>query len=149
MSSTSRISTHRSRTACCRPRRCCSQYFPAGQTEDPDHEDQGCSLDPDDEIPIDIELLFRPYAFPQYHDQLTDREGRPWRFGGPWRWHCQDEGAGREPQWPLTLTDRSGEPDPTDASAIYQATETGSHATEAARWSLLTGATPPPRAITH
>lgn len=123
--------------------------LPAGQTEDPDDEDQGCSLDPDDDIPIDIELLFRPYAFLEYDDQLTDRQGCSWRFDGPWRWQCEDQGAGPAPKWPLTLTGRNGELDPADACAIYQATNTGSHATEIARWSRLTDAAPPPHAVTH
>lgn len=121
--------------------------LPAGQTEEPGYEDQGSSINPDDDIPIDIELLFRPYAFLEYDDQLTDREGRSWRFDGPWRWHCEDDGAAPAPEWPLTLTDRYGELDLADASAIHEATETGSHATEVARWSRLTDATPPSHVI--
>ena len=115
----------------------------------PDQEDQGCSLDPDDDIPLDIELLFRPYAFLQHDDQLTDRQGRSWRFEGPWRWHWEDEGAGPAPEWPLTLTDRNGELDPAGACAIYEATATGSHATEVARWSRLIDAAPPSQPATN
>ena len=117
--------------------------LPSGQAEDLEHEDQACSLDPDDDIPIDIELLFRPYAFLEYGDQLTDAEERSWRFDGPWRWRSEDKGAGWSPAWPLTLTDRNGELDLADASAIYEATETGLHAREVARWTRLTDAVAP------
>ena len=123
--------------------------LPAGQTEEPDHDDQGCSFDPDDDIPTVIELLYRPYAFLQYDDRLTDRNGRCWRFKGPWRWHCDDEDAGSAPEWPLTLTDRNGELDLADASAIYEATETGSHADVIAQWRRLTNATPPSHLATR
>jgi hypothetical protein len=47
------------------------------------------------------------------------------------------------PVWPLELTDRRAGFDSADASAVYDATEIGSHAAELASWTHLSGTTPP------
>jgi hypothetical protein len=71
----------------------------AGQAGDPEHEDQGCSIDPDDDIPTDIELLFRPYAFLRLGDEVTDSDGQSWHFDGPWGWEHLGDGDGEAARW--------------------------------------------------
>ena len=114
----------------------------AGQTEDLLDEDQGCTIDPDDDIPTDINLLFRPYDFLRLGDEVTDSMGRSWRFDGPWLWKLPGSEAAT-PVWPLELTSRLEGLDAVDISAVRDATATRSHSAEAARWSWLANATPP------
>lgn len=114
----------------------------AGRSEDPADDDQGCTIDPDDDIPTDINLLFRPYDFLRLGDEVLDGLGRSWRFDDPWRWQPPGGGA-VTPAWPLGLTARLGGFDVQDAAAVRDATVTGSHSAEAARWSRLANATPP------
>ncbi|KAB2364904.1 hypothetical protein [Actinomadura montaniterrae] len=116
-----------------------------GESENPDAEFQGYSIDPDDDQPIAIDLVFRPYAFLCPDDELADAAGRAWRFIAPWDWRPFDGGAGT-PVWPLTLLYRDGaEPTSTSLNAVTKATSTGSHAEQLARWRRLTGARPPER----
>jgi hypothetical protein len=114
----------------------------AGQSEDPEHEDQGCSIDPDDDIPTSIDLLLRPYDFLHLGDEVTDRNGHSWRFHGPWHWTQLDDGDATTPTWPLTLTARLEGFDEADMSAVHDATESGSHSDIVARWSWLADASP-------
>lgn len=37
-------------------------------------------------MPVHLALIFRPYSFLEIGDEVADREGRAWRFGGPWDW---------------------------------------------------------------
>ncbi|WP_326815971.1 hypothetical protein [Streptomyces sp. NBC_01763] len=114
----------------------------AGQTEVPEHEDQGCTLDPDDDVPTSIDLLFRPYDFLHLGDEVIDTNDCSWRFRGPWHWERLADGTAAMPAWPLTLTARLEGFDEADMSAVYDATESGSHSGEVARWSWLADATP-------
>ncbi|WP_091664699.1 hypothetical protein [Micromonospora auratinigra] len=118
--------------------------LPAGRSQDPMREEQGYEIDPDDDIPIRIELVFRPYAFLQSGDELVDRNERAWSFHGPWDWYAFDGGAPGTPAWPLTLLARDGTADPDAAAVIGRATADGSHAQELDRWKALTGAEPAP-----
>ncbi|BEK90067.1 hypothetical protein KP696_24970 [Nocardia seriolae] len=122
-----------------RPRRQIG-YLRAGQALDPGLEDQGASFDPDDGIPRRIELRFRPYAFLEPGDEVADARARVWRFEPPWDWHPFDGGAGDAPTWPLTLLTRNGDSDD-DAAAVdvAEATQTGSHREELARWATEAG----------
>jgi hypothetical protein len=116
-----------------------------GESEDPDAEFQGYPLDPDDDQPITLDLVFRPYAFLRTDDELADAAGRAWRFIAPWDWRPFDGGTGT-PAWPLTLLYRdSAEPTTASIDAVATATSTGSHADQLAQWQRLTGAHPPER----
>ncbi len=105
-----------------------------GESEDPDREEQGHGLDPDDDIPLSIDLVFRPYAFLEVLDDVVDCNGRAWRFDGPWNWHAYD-GQGGLPAWPLALlADGSGSAEPGRSAEVAAQTEKGSHETELGRW---------------
>ena len=54
----------------------------AGEPPDPRAEFQGTSVEPDDGIPLTLELVFRPYAFLEPGDDVVDADGRAWRFDG-------------------------------------------------------------------
>ncbi|MFF5079974.1 hypothetical protein ACFY36_23220 [Actinoplanes sp. NPDC000266] len=95
-----------------------------GVAEDPEILDQGYGFDPDDGIPLNIRLVFRPYAFLEPGDDVADAAGRAWRFDSPRDWHPYD-GRGGTPAWPLSLLAGDGE-------AVAGATSTGSHAAEIA-----------------
>ncbi|XVU24573.1 hypothetical protein ACQPZJ_46385 [Actinoplanes sp. CA-054009] len=95
-----------------------------GVAEDPEAPEQGYGFDPDDGIPRDIRLVFRPYAFLEPGDDVADAAGRAWRFDSPRDWRSYD-GRGGTPVWPLTLLTGDGE-------AVASATATGSHAEEIA-----------------
>ncbi|MER7755787.1 hypothetical protein [Kitasatospora sp. NPDC097643] len=119
--------------------------LPYGESQHPELEYQGEGLNPGDGIPVAYELLFRPHAWLVEGDEVADAAGRAWRFDGPWRWYPFDGVAEEPPSWPLTLLTRDGrEPTPAQAEAVARATAAGDHAGESARWSELTGATPPP-----
>ncbi|OIJ68046.1 hypothetical protein WN71_009595 [Streptomyces mangrovisoli] len=113
---------------------CYLELLPQGEAHDPELEDQGTTLDPAGEEPISIELVFRPYAFLEEGDEVVDRDGRAWRFDGPWDWHPYDGAEPASPTWPLTLLTRDGEPTPQAVAATDLATESGSHAAERDRW---------------
>ena len=100
----------------------------AGEPPDPAAEFQGTSIEPDDGIPLTLELVFRPYAFLEAGDDVADSDGRVWRFDGPWNWTAYDGAAGT-PTWPLTLL--TGNADP---ATVTSATLTGSHECEVRRW---------------
>jgi hypothetical protein len=101
---------------------------------------------------VRVELLLRPYAFLEDLDVVADREGRRWEFFRPYWWAELDRYDQREglpealpgPVWPLVLLGRRGgvEPTPAEAEAVAQATASGSHGEEVARWSGLTQAEP-------
>ncbi|MGW7424878.1 hypothetical protein ACWGJB_33420 [Streptomyces sp. NPDC054813] len=115
-----------------------------GHSHDPEREEQGHEIDPDDDIPITLDLVFRPYACLTPGDEVADAAGRAWSFDTPWDWHPFDGATPDEPRWPLTLLTRDGHPaDPYPAAAVTDATKTGSHHEELARWSELAQATPP------
>jgi hypothetical protein len=114
----------------------------AGQSHDPDREEQGYEIDPEDDIPIAFDLLFRPYACLVAGDEVADAAGRAWRFDAPWDWHPFDGGEPQEPIWPLTLLTRGGCADAAAATAVADATKTGSHQQELARWVDLAQASP-------
>jgi hypothetical protein len=114
----------------------------AGQSQDPTLEEQGYELDPDDDIPMRIDLVFRPYSFLLTGDELVDHHERAWRFDGPWDWYAFDRGKPGIPAWPLTLLTRSGAVDPHAAAVISLATNEGSHQQELARWKALAKAEP-------
>jgi hypothetical protein len=86
------------------------------------------TIDPDDDIPFVLELVFRPYAFLRLGDDVADADGRAWRFDGPWTWFAYD-GVDGVPAWPLTLL--AGD---TAAEAVSAATASGSHESETTRW---------------
>ncbi|MFD3583430.1 hypothetical protein [Streptomyces sp. NPDC058683] len=114
-----------------------------GHSHDPEREEQGFEIDPDDDIPITLDLVFRPYACLTPGDEVADAAGRAWRFGTPWDWYPFDGAAPDEPHWPLTLLTREGHPaDPDPAATVTDATKTGSHHEELTRWSKLAQATP-------
>jgi hypothetical protein len=110
-----------------------------GQTFDPDLEDQGCVMHPGGHEPMELELLFRPYAFLAIGDEVVDAEGESWRFEHPWSWHCSSGRSGI-PAWPLTLLARAGKP--VAGNGAVPETLSGSHEAEEARWRDLTGAEP-------
>lgn len=121
------------------------ELLPQGETHDPDFEDQAFTVDPAGAEPIRLELLFRPYAFLDPGDELTDRDGRAWRFDAPWEWQPLDGGRPGAPSWPLALRSRRADgPTADGASAVARATAVGSHAGELARWTELTRAKPVP-----
>ncbi|WP_433615933.1 hypothetical protein ACQP2P_13180 [Dactylosporangium sp. CA-139114] len=125
-----------------RPRRLLNLLH-KGVSVDLDSDDQGCSIDPDGDIPLSIELFFRPYAFLNLGDDLVDAAGRAWRFDGPWIWHPYD-GLGGVPAWPLTLLHRVGlELLPEHRVEIAAATATGSHSNKIDQWSICAEAAPP------
>ncbi|WP_225834405.1 hypothetical protein [Streptomyces sp. NK08204] len=113
-----------------------------GETHDPELEDQGYAFDPAGGEPIRIVPLFRPYAFLEPGDEVTDRDGRLWRFDAAWDWHPFDEAQPSAPAWPLALLFRKGEPTPEEAAAVARATAVGSHAEELERWTERTLARP-------
>lgn len=115
----------------------------AGQSEDAALEEQGFGINPDDEIPYDLRLLFRPYAFLESGDEVADANHRAWRFDGPWHWRPFDGDHSSEPLWPLTLLTRDGEPNPDAAEQVATLTSTGSHRDDQARWRQLAKAVPP------
>ncbi|MCY1145303.1 hypothetical protein OWR29_45505 [Actinoplanes sp. Pm04-4] len=99
--------------------------LPRGVPVDPDAIEQGNGINPDDDIPMAFDLVFRPYSFLRLGDDVVDRDGRAWRFDGPWDWHAYDERSGI-PAWPLQLM--------ADGGGLVPATATGSHQSEIARW---------------
>ncbi len=107
------------------------QQFEPGATD---------SFDPDDGIPRRIELRFRPYAFLEPGDEVADAQARVWRFETAWDLRPFDGRAGAAPAWPLMLLTRHGDGDD-DAAAVdvVEATQTGSHHEELARWAELAG----------
>ncbi|WP_255305822.1 hypothetical protein [Streptomyces sp. Wb2n-11] len=127
-----------------RPRRETVVLF-AGRSYDSRLEEQGGSLDPDDDIPVTFGLVLRPYAFLEPGDEIADAAGRARRFDGPWDWHPFDGAEPREPLRPLTLLTREGRVDAaaTEAgAAVAETTKTGSHQEERACWSALAQARP-------
>ncbi|MFI7081611.1 hypothetical protein ACIBO1_30375 [Micromonospora sp. NPDC049903] len=68
-----------------------------GQSYDPTCDEQGYEIDPDDDIPIRLDLVFRPYPFLDIGDELADSDGRAWRFDGPWDWYAFDARTQAEP----------------------------------------------------
>ena len=116
-----------------------------GETHDPEFEDQGYALDPAGGEPIRIRLLFRPYAFLEPGDEVTDQDGRVWRFDAAWDWHPFDGALPGTPAWPLALLSRNGEPPPEAAAAVARAPAPGSPAEEQAPWPALTRARPATR----
>ncbi|MFI7500782.1 hypothetical protein ACIBVL_20210 [Streptomyces sp. NPDC049687] len=128
-----------------RPRRLVV-VLPAGHSFDPHLEEQGESFDPDDDIPLAFDPVFRPYAFLEPGDEVADDAGRAWRFDGPWDWHPFDDAEPHEPAWPLTLLTRharlAGTPGEAEA-VVAHATSTGSHQEECARWRAVSRASPP------
>ena len=117
--------------------------------EYPDHTHLngiGFELHPHDDIPVTLDLVFRPYAFLQPGDEVADAAGRAWRFDGPWDWYAFDDGSLRGiPRWPLTLLTREGTACGAEAStAVSGATVTGSHPETLARWTGLTDASVTP-----
>lgn len=115
-----------------------------GQSQDPNSDvDHGYSFDPDDDIPTDITLIFRPYAFLEIGDDIVDAQARAWRFDGPWTWQAYDGVVSRAPAWPLALLNDTGSGSSRATEAVAAATRHGSHETELARWRDLTKAEPP------
>lgn len=116
-----------------------------GQAHEPGMESEDTGFDPDDDVPLSFEVLFRPYAWLEIGDELADAAGRVWRFDTPWHWHAFDGERHRTPAWPLTLLTRGGRFDPDEAAAalVARATGSGSPAAELARWQGLTRANPP------
>ncbi|MVU76493.1 hypothetical protein GPX89_04455 [Nocardia sp. ET3-3] len=103
-------------------------------------EEQRLPFDPEDGIPRTLEVRFRPYAFLEPGDQVADARARVWRFESAWEWEPFDGATGAEPAWPLMLLTRHGDSDD-DAAAVdvAEATRTGSHHEELARWAALAG----------
>ncbi|MFG2721070.1 hypothetical protein ACGFW5_22650 [Streptomyces sp. NPDC048416] len=116
--------------------------LPQGETHDPELEDQGFAIDPDQGGPIRITLLYRPYAFLEPGDEVADRSGRAWRFDAAWTLHAFDGEAPGTPNWPLTLLSRQGEPTPEEAASVARATASGSHANAWEQWAGLSGSRP-------
>ncbi|TYB39809.1 hypothetical protein FXF50_05430 [Micromonospora sp. AP08] len=116
--------------------------LPEGQSQDPRLDEQGYEIDPDDDIPIRVDLVFRPYSFLHAGDELVDQHERAWRFDAPWDWYAFDRGEPSTPAWPLTLLTRGGTFASNVAGAIAQATSASSHEEELARWKALTKAEP-------
>ena len=114
-----------------------------GVSVDPRAEDQGAWIDLDDAMPVRLALIFRPYSFLEIGDEAADREGRAWRFDGPWDWSPFGSSPRLAPAWPLTLISRGGEADPEAAAAIEQATASGRHQDEVDRWRAHSGADVP------
>jgi hypothetical protein len=103
--------------------------------------------------PIRMEVVYRPYAFLDDGDVVTDSSGRTWRFEVPFWWQELDGPAtGRwltprwigAPRWPLTLASGNTGPAPVRSGEVAAATAAGSHADEVARWQRLTSAEPVP-----
>ncbi|OJF14087.1 hypothetical protein [Couchioplanes caeruleus] len=116
-----------------------------GVSEDLNAVEQGIGLNPDDDIPLMIRLVFRPYAFLDLGDDVADRHGRAWCFDGPWEWRAYD-GQGGTPAWPLTLlTGGDGLGDAKRSATVSTATQTGSHEIEVERWRRAAHAEPPVR----
>ncbi|MEU9157285.1 hypothetical protein AB0D59_43775 [Streptomyces sp. NPDC048417] len=67
---------------------------------------QGFELDPDDDIPITLDLVFRRYACLTPGDEVADAAGRAWRFDTPWDWRLFDGATPDEPRRPLALLTR-------------------------------------------
>jgi hypothetical protein len=114
-----------------------------GVSLDPCAEDQGASIDLDGGMPVQLTRIFRPYSFLEAGDELADREGRAWRFDGPWDWSPFGASPLRAPAWPLTLITRAGEADRDAAAVIGRATASGSHQDEIDRWRAHSGADVP------
>lgn len=114
----------------------------AGYSEDPIAEEQGFTLNPDDEIPYEITLSYRPYAFLEAGDELADAGHRAWRFADPWHWEPFDGDLSAGPRWPLTLLTRDGSENPEAAARVAAATGTGSLEDDIVRWREVTGAEP-------
>jgi hypothetical protein len=118
-----------------------------GISQKMDLVEQGYGLDPDDDIPLEFELVFRPFSFLDLGDDLVDVMGRAWRFDGLWDWHAYD-GAGGSPAWPLTLLTRAGrEGSPEHRDKVAASTRMGSHAAELRRWRQFARAEPPTLAL--
>ncbi|MDH6111216.1 hypothetical protein P3T30_003699 [Kitasatospora sp. MAP12-9] len=122
---------------------CYVEVLPQGESHDPDLEEQAFTFDPAGGEPMRLELLFRPYAFLEPGDEVTDRDGRAWRFDAAWAWHPFDDGQPSTPAWPLALLSRNGKPTPEQAAAVARATAAGNHAEELGRWTEHTLAKPP------
>ncbi len=135
-----------------------------GESEDASAVEQGTGLNPDDDMPLTISLLFRPFAFLDADAggsaisdagggvradgggyagvDVVDRYERAWHFTGPWGWHAYD-GRGGAPAWPLTLLADGGGPAVAERTArVAAATRTGSHEAEIERWCRASGAEP-------
>ena len=120
-----------------------------GVSEDVNAVEQGSGVNPDDEIPMMINIVFRPYAFLNLGDDVADRHGRAWRFDGPWDWRAYDERGGT-PAWPLTLLAGAGAGAGADGSVdverhaqLATATRSGSHESEIEQWRRAAHAEPP------
>ncbi|MET9518228.1 hypothetical protein [Streptomyces sp. NPDC002994] len=118
-----------------------------GRSYDSRLEEQGESFDPDDDIPLTFDLVFRPYAFLEPGDEVADAAGRPCNFDDPWNWHPFDGAEPHEPTWPLTLLAHNSQADvkaTKAAAAVANATRNGFHQEERARWSAMARANPTP-----
>lgn len=92
-------------------------------------------------MPVRLALVFRPYSFLEIGDEVADREGRAWLFGGPWDWSPFGSSPGLAPAWPLTLITRGGGADPDASAAIGQATVSGATMTRSAAGGRIPGLT--------
>ncbi|MBY8876048.1 hypothetical protein [Actinacidiphila acidipaludis] len=110
-----------------------------GQSFDPELDDQGCVLYPGGQEPMELGLLFRPYAFMEAGDEVADADGATWRFAHPWSWRSP-QGQSGVPVWPLALRTRGGRR--VEGEPVVSATVGGSHEGEEDTWRGLTGAEP-------
>lgn len=120
----------------------CIDVLRQGESYDARIGEQGYQIDPVGGEPIQLELLFRPFAFLETGDEVVDRDGRAWKFEAPWCWHPFDGGQPSTPAWPLGLIFREGEPTAEAVAAVAAATATGRHVDELAQWVELTRAEP-------
>jgi hypothetical protein len=58
--------------------------LPAGRSYDSRLKEQGETFDPDDDIPLAFDPVFRLYAFLKRGDEVADNADRAWCFDGPW-----------------------------------------------------------------
>ncbi|MEV6598564.1 hypothetical protein AB0M36_17055 [Actinoplanes sp. NPDC051346] len=115
-----------------------------GVSEDVNAVEQGNGINPDDDIPLTIDLVFRPYAFLNPGDDVADRHGRAWHSNGPWDWRAYGEQDGT-PAWPLTLLAGDDSVDAERHAQMATATRAGSHKTEIEQWRRAAHAEPPAR----
>ncbi|WP_157441564.1 hypothetical protein [Actinoplanes awajinensis] len=116
-----------------------------GVSEDVNAVEQGSGINPYDDIPLIIDLVFRPYAFLNIGDDVADCRGRLWRFDGPWDLYAYDRQEGI-PTWPLALVaGGDGSVDAERQALVAAATTIGSHETEIETWRRAVHAEPPAR----
>ncbi|MEU8248428.1 hypothetical protein [Nonomuraea sp. NPDC048916] len=113
-----------------------------GNVPVPFAEDQGFSYNlPGDEF-MNVELLFRPYAFLEEGDVILDARGLTWRFSRPWLWEMEGGSGNDAPEWPLTLRSPINPSSSSRRRRISQATRTGSHVDELTRWEQMSHVRP-------